>query len=317
MRAGYFILFITSVLLISGCNDSTPSYQGYTEANLRYLSSPNSSSLKALYVHKGEFVKKGTLIATLDDMPYNAKLTGNIAKINSQKALYHDQQSGKREEFISEVEFQIEAAKAKHLYAEQQFERDKKLLADKSISQSQFDQSKSIEKETRETLSSLQSKLASLKLPARPYQISSQQENVKQAESEKEIADWTLAQLNIKAPDNGYIYDIFYWPDEQVQAYRPVVSFYIPSKMRIIFYVPEQILKSIHLGQSINYTIDNNNDTNPQHAKISYISQSAEYTPPVIYSQTTLDDLVFRIEAKPDKVGTEIHPGQPVRIFLN
>ena len=48
---------------------------------------------------------------------------------------------------------------------------------------------------------------------------------------------------------------------------------------------------------------------------ISFISPTAEYTPPVIYSNQTNDKLIFRIEAafKPD-IAINFHPGQAVYV---
>jgi len=49
--------------------------------------------------------------------------------------------------------------------------------------------------------------------------------------------------------------------------------------------------------------------------KISFISPSAEYTPPVIYSTETNEKLIYRIEAEfaPD-IAYNMHPGQPVYV---
>ena len=46
---------------------------------------------------------------------------------------------------------------------------------------------------------------------------------------------------------------------------------------------------------------------------ISFISPQAEYTPPVIYSESSRAKLVYRIEARPPpKQAFLLNPGQPV-----
>ena len=49
-------------------------------------------------------------------------------------------------------------------------------------------------------------------------------------------------------------------------------------------------------------------------ATITYVSPRAEYTPPVIYSQSARAKLVFLIEARPDSDAAALPPGLPVTV---
>ena len=50
-------------------------------------------------------------------------------------------------------------------------------------------------------------------------------------------------------------------------------------------------------------------------ATISYIAPQAEYTPPVIYSESTRAKFVFLIEARPKpSEAALLNPGQPVTV---
>ncbi|MBV8261678.1 MAG: secretion protein HlyD, partial [Paraburkholderia sp.] len=52
-------------------------------------------------------------------------------------------------------------------------------------------------------------------------------------------------------------------------------------------------------------------------ATITWISNAAEYTPPVIYSNENRAKLVFMIEARPAaQDAMKLHPGQPVEVTL-
>jgi HlyD family secretion protein len=50
-------------------------------------------------------------------------------------------------------------------------------------------------------------------------------------------------------------------------------------------------------------------------ATISFISPQAEYTPPVIYSESIRAKLVYMVEARPSpQVAATINPGQPIAV---
>ena len=52
-------------------------------------------------------------------------------------------------------------------------------------------------------------------------------------------------------------------------------------------------------------------------ATITFISDRAEFTPPVLYSRDNRAKLVFLVEAKPSAdVAARLNPGQPVDVAL-
>ncbi len=52
-------------------------------------------------------------------------------------------------------------------------------------------------------------------------------------------------------------------------------------------------------------------------AKISFISPTAEYTPPVIYSMETNVKLTYRVEAVFSlQEALQLHPGQPISVLF-
>jgi len=50
-------------------------------------------------------------------------------------------------------------------------------------------------------------------------------------------------------------------------------------------------------------------------ARISFISPQAEYTPPLIYSQSSKAKLVFLVEARPRREqAAGLNPGEPIEV---
>ncbi len=125
---------------------------------------------------------------------------------------------------------------------------------------------------------------------------------------------WRSKQKDLPAPKNSVVFDTFYVEGEFVKAGQPIVALLSPQQVKTIFYVSELQLNQFKLGDAVAIHCDG---CQTSHAKISYISPQAEYTPPVIYSEQTRSSLVFRIEATPtQQAGLSLKPGQPVTISL-
>ncbi|HEX2548182.1 MAG TPA: efflux RND transporter periplasmic adaptor subunit [Gammaproteobacteria bacterium] len=129
-------------------------------------------------------------------------------------------------------------------------------------------------------------------------------------------SNWAYRQKIVYAPYAGYVEDTFYRTGEKVGANQPVLSILAPYNIKVLFYIPERALSTIHLGQKIQFSCDG--CQNKTTATISYISTEAEYTPPIIYSQDTRYKLVYLVRAElPEKIAVKFHPGQPLDIYLH
>ena len=128
-------------------------------------------------------------------------------------------------------------------------------------------------------------------------------------------ARWSFDQKEQFAPTNAYVQDTLYRVGEWVGAGKPVVQLLPPSNLKVRFFVPETILPEIKPGQGVRVTFDG--ARHPYTATVNYISTSAEFTPPVIYSQENRAKLVYMIEAKfATADAADLRPGQPVDVKL-
>jgi HlyD family secretion protein len=136
---------------------------------------------------------------------------------------------------------------------------------------------------------------------------------LRQAKANLEWAQTRLARRNAHSPADGTIEQIYYRPGETVPAGRPVVALLPPGNLKIRFFAPQAVLPELKYGDAIGVTCDGC-DTGLT-AKISFIARSAEFTPPVIYSQEERAKLVFLIEARPEHP-EKFRVGQPVTVTL-
>ena len=161
----------------------------------------------------------------------------------------------------------------------------------------------------------MQKQLASAKLPAREDQIKSITAQVAAAYAVLGQAKWKLGQKSVNATQNGLIFDTLYRLGEWVPAGQPVIQMLPPENIKVRFFVPENELAKIKIGQSVQLTRDG--IKKPIAAKVNYISTYAEYSPPVIYSNETRAKLVFMVEAHPSlEQAPQLHPGQPISVTV-
>jgi HlyD family secretion protein len=128
-------------------------------------------------------------------------------------------------------------------------------------------------------------------------------------------AEWNLSQKHQQAPQDAIVFDTLYRQGEWVPSGHPVVQLLPASNIKVRAFVPETNIGNFHLGDGVRVSVDGNGSSVT--GKISFISPSAEYTPPVIYSRDSREKLVFMVEAVFDpRVAINLHPGQPVDLVL-
>jgi HlyD family secretion protein len=134
-----------------------------------------------------------------------------------------------------------------------------------------------------------------------------------EAQARLDAAKTRLARRRGLSPVDGLVQQVYYRAGETVPASRPVVSLLPPGNVKVRFYVAEPMLARIAIDDPISFSCDG---CPPDlTGKISFISQYAEYTPPVIYSVQERHKLVYLIEALPNEP-TALRVGQPVDVTL-
>jgi HlyD family secretion protein len=147
----------------------------------------------------------------------------------------------------------------------------------------------------------------------REREIEAQRASVAAGRAAVAMAEWRLAQRIVAAPMGGRVADVLAQPGETMAAGAPVVSILPPENIFVRFFVPETALSGLHRGDAVSFGCDG--CQRGLAGTISFISPTAEYTPPVIYSESTRARLVYRIEARPrPDQAVLFNPGQPISV---
>jgi HlyD family secretion protein len=149
----------------------------------------------------------------------------------------------------------------------------------------------------------------------RPEEIRAAQADADAARQALAQSDWRLSQRAIAAPQAGRVNDTYYVVGDFVPAGSPVVSLLPPGNVKIRFFVPEPELGRLRPGQPVSFACDACGG--PLKATVAFISDRAEFTPPVLYTKDNRAKLVFLVEAKPAAdIAARLNPGQPVDVTL-
>ncbi|WP_115174514.1 HlyD family secretion protein [Legionella feeleii] len=309
-----FLFIALLILMAANCGQQKErSYQGYVEGENVYLASPNSGRLMRLYVHRGDQVKKGQLLFSLDADPQILVVKQNEADLLEAQKLLNDLMQPRRSPEIAAIQAQIEQTDAQLKLAEIRVQRTQQLYAKQAIDKDSVDEAVALYKEQKQLKAQYESNLQLAKLGSRDEQIKAQQAQVISLTAKLAEAKWQLEQKTVYAPNDGFIFDTYYREGEFVGSEQSVLSLLPPENVRIEFFVPVQTLTRLRRGQEITFLCDGCMKTSE--ATINYISPEAQFIPPLVYSRDNSDKLVFRIKAKL-KHPSEFKPGQPVSVFL-
>ena len=272
----YCLILIPFFLFLNGCSSSSErEVQGYIEGRYTYMATSVPGVLRELLVVRGTRVKQGQILFVLEEQPESDAYNAAIANLK--------QSIDARDAIIANL-----------AYAKITYQRYKVLVPQNAIQQSQLDSAKATYDATIAQLAQAGATIAA---------------NVASLAQAK----WTKDQKIISAPVDAIVFDTYYRLGEYTIANQAILSLLAPADIKAIFYIPETDLGAIHLGEKISVRCDGCHQSYPGH--ISFISPSAEYTPPVIYSNETNAKLIYRIEAEfAPQDAYFLHPGQPVYV---
>lgn len=307
---------LAALALLPGCSRENATYfQGYIEGEYVLVASSVSGQMLDLAVERGTTVPQGTLLFTLDPEPEQAAVTEAQASLAAAQSNLLDLEKGKRPTEIASLNAQLDQARSAAEYSESELRRADALSKKDVVAKEQFDLARSTHEQNLKRIAQLQADLQTAALGSREDQIAASRNEVAARQAALDQALWRLSQKKQSAPRAGLVFDTLYRPGEWIAAGSPVISLLPPENIRARFFVPQSILSTLKPGQPVWLRIDG--QSAPIAARIDYISPTAEYTPPVIFSRETRSKLVFRVEATfPDTTAALLRPGQPIEVYL-
>jgi HlyD family secretion protein len=296
-------------------HDAEPAaWQGYVEAEYVRASPTLMGRIDSLAVARGDQVAAGALLFTQDDADDKAARDAASGKLAESEARLANLQTASRDTEIAQARADLVNLMATRDRIGKDLARNEELLRTGAASRQIVDQQRADLASAIAHVDAANAKLTQMQSPTgRQYEIAAQSAMVAQARAALAQAEWKLSQRRVVASVGGLVADTYARPGETINAGVPVVSLLPPQNILVRFFVPETELAAMHVGDRLAISCDN--CAAGLTATVSFIAPQPEYTPPVIYSETNREKLVYLIEAHPPaEQAIRLKPGQPVDV---
>ncbi len=293
---------------------NTGAWQGYVDAEYVRVSPTLTGRITGLAVARGEQVAAGAPLFTQDDADDVGARDAAAGKLAEQQARLANLETRSRDTEIAQAKADLADLVATRDRIAKDLTRNEELLRTGAASHQVVDQQRADLSSATARVEAANAKLAQMESPTgREYEIAAQRAMVAQAKAGFAQAEWQVAQRHVAAPVAALVSDTYARPGETINAGNPVIELLPPQNILVRFFVPETELATLHIGDRLKLGCDG--CAADLTAGITFIAPQPEYTPPVIYSETNREKLVYLIEAHPPlNQATQLKPGQPVDV---
>jgi membrane fusion protein YbhG len=309
---------------------------GRIEGRITSISPKAPATVVALHADEGQSVSAGQLLATLDDAAQRERvssaeeqlnvLTERLRGADTQLATSDRQASLEIERAgagVREAEARLRRARASHQQAQRDAERAA-LLAARELIAPQVAEHARLEaevqvhavREAEQALVSSEKQLALARVAARQVEVlraerdalgrQRRQAQAQLAEQQSHVTDFA-----IRSPIASRVLTRTVEVGERVDAGTPLFTLVDLDRLYVKIYVPEPSLGKVALGQEGRVYVD----AYPGRAfaaRVSRVSQEAEFTPKNVETREERVKLVFAVEvALAENPGGVLKPGMP------
>lgn len=287
---------------------------GYVEAETIFVAAPVSGRLAARPVERGASVAAGAPLFALDPETTDAdaaRAAAQVVAASAQAAGLSDPRQRAPELAASRAA--AAGASAQLARAANDFDRIAALARQGFASKAQLDAARAARDAAAAELAAARAQIAAGEMTAgRAAQQQAARAEIAGAQAGLRAQRQRQREIAPIAPEAGVVEQTYYNPGEWVPANSPVVSVLPDARRKLRFYVPQDRVAALKVGSAIRYGCDGCGEG--ASARISFIAPRAEFTPPVIYSESARAKLVFLVEAMLPASDKPLPPGLPVAV---
>lgn len=223
----------------------------FVETTIIPVSSKVSGTVVTVLVKDNQYVKKGDLLAELDDKDYALQVAKADAGIGMAR-----NETGAEKEQVGAAEATVQLAKARHEQAELDLKRGEALFHREVIPREQLEHLKTSEKISQSQVREAEEGVKRARSIAGMNSAAGSQARIKQRMAQFEESRRQLSYTRIIAPQNGYITRKSVEAGTNIQPGQPLMALVPLQDAWIVANYKEAQIASIRPGQKVEFTVD-------------------------------------------------------------
>ena len=268
-----------------------------------------------LRFQEGDVVKKGDLLAVLDDRPYMDAFDVASADLAAREADLKKFSGGSRPQEIAAARANVAEREATLKNAENLVERRQALVKTGAVSREAYDDAVRARDEARARLQSVRETFKLVTAGFRDEEIAVATAQLAAAQARVDTAKTSLADTQLHAPESGVILSRVREPGAIVAAGATVYTVSLSDPVWIRTYVAEPRLGHVVPGMKVQVFTDTSPDK-PYAGQVGFISPVAEFTPKTVETADLRADLVYRVRVIVTNPDNGLRQGMPVTVRL-
>lgn len=309
-----FIVCIATLVYFSRNGEDMYTAHGYVDLKASALSFERAGKIDSINVIEGQKVNKGDILAVLnsDELSHQLEITKAKCKAVSAKLSLYER--GYRKEEIEQAQANVKKLTENYDLSELSYKRVNELYRSKSISVQEKDNALFNTKMIKAQLDEAKAKLSQMKTGFREEEITQAKAENEGCMAELKMLDYKISEQGvIKAPFTGSIRTSFREEADYVTPSQSVFEIVKTDKKRIAVYATYEQLPFIHTGNKA--FIKNGSDKDVE-GVVTYISDTAMFTPKTVQTQDLRADLVYEIRVETSDKDDILKFGQPVTVVF-
>jgi len=308
------LLFLPICLIyFTGCFQEKKETKFYGNVDVRTVSLAFrvSGRVETLNFDEGQKLKKGDIIATLENSIFKENLNQINAQIKLQEIQIAKLEKGYRIEEIEKAKAKLNEVKSNLDKTNKDFKRAEELSKTKSISVQTYDDAKALSLNLQAQYEYAKSSLEQLQNGYEKEDILSAKATLESLKAQRNILQINYNDTVLYSPVDGTIITKVFEIGSIVNTPQTIVEIAKSDDYWVRSYLSEKYLGIVKEGMKAIIKTDSNKT---YEGVVSFVSPLAEFTPKTVQTEDLRTDLVYRFRIIVKNVDDNLKQGMPVTI---
>ena len=275
----------------------------------------DSGRVTSILVEEGAVVRRGELLATLDDTRYAASLARAIAQMRNQREVLAKLLAGSRPQEIAAAKATMRALRTTALVDGIIYRRTARLIISHAVSEQSLDEARAAFHSARHQYQAARQQYLLALLGPRPQDIAAARAAYQASVAAVALARRELHDTRLYASSDGVVEDRILEPGDMASPGTPVFTIALPSPLWVRAYVSERDLGRVRLGEAATVTTDSY-PGRIYRGWVGYLSPTAEFTPKTVETPELRASLVYQLRVYVCDPRGELRLGMPATVHI-